>query len=479
MRVLIISNLFPPHVIGGYELGCLHLARAAQAAGHDVRVLTSLATGRLKKRDDAPDLDVRSVFSPIYNYETVLSGVGYRSDLSVFAGIHPGNVLALQSQVESYQPDAIWIFNPLGLGPVGILETAVASGIPTTLHLMDHLDTTIADHQVDFHVLPRWIRAKAQIGAIACSTKTLQKNELYGGFAKTVVIPNGLSMPDGCRPARQLSTSSVNNLVYFGQIEQHKGIPQLVKALSLVQRKVADRRIKLHLIGAGSAEYQMQLEQQLSKLGLENCVVRHGFCDQQTLGNLLAEMQLAVFPLSPEEPFAYVVIEAIQAGLPIVVTAAAGCAEFLPGDYPFYLQDRDDPAHLAQVIGDAICQQDLAASWCTQLQQAVLEQCDLDRKCLPRCIDFLESLKPRDEAEPPMTIPISSARGFQRAIQDGLSSWYSSRHLANLFPTKPEVPVPKQSVGRSIERWFRKRIPTQFRQAMKSGVQRIIGRKAG
>lgn len=41
MRILVLSNLYPPDFLGGYELGCRQAAEALAAAGHDVLVLTS------------------------------------------------------------------------------------------------------------------------------------------------------------------------------------------------------------------------------------------------------------------------------------------------------------------------------------------------------------------------------------------------------------------------------------------------------
>ncbi len=40
MKILVLSNLYPPDVIGGYELGCKQAVDALRARGHDVRVLT-------------------------------------------------------------------------------------------------------------------------------------------------------------------------------------------------------------------------------------------------------------------------------------------------------------------------------------------------------------------------------------------------------------------------------------------------------
>ena len=42
MRVLVLSDLYPPDVVGGYELGCRQVADALIARGHEVRVLTSV-----------------------------------------------------------------------------------------------------------------------------------------------------------------------------------------------------------------------------------------------------------------------------------------------------------------------------------------------------------------------------------------------------------------------------------------------------
>ncbi|NCC66085.1 MAG: glycosyltransferase, partial [Spirochaetia bacterium] len=41
MRILIISNLYPPHVLGGYEILCHQVVSYLLDRGHQVHVLTS------------------------------------------------------------------------------------------------------------------------------------------------------------------------------------------------------------------------------------------------------------------------------------------------------------------------------------------------------------------------------------------------------------------------------------------------------
>src|SRR5579859_3736774 len=41
MKILVVTNLYPPHHVGGYELGCRDIVEQLRRRGHEVRVLTS------------------------------------------------------------------------------------------------------------------------------------------------------------------------------------------------------------------------------------------------------------------------------------------------------------------------------------------------------------------------------------------------------------------------------------------------------
>ena len=43
MKILVLSNLYPPDFHGGYELGCEQAVNALPARGHEVRVVTDRA----------------------------------------------------------------------------------------------------------------------------------------------------------------------------------------------------------------------------------------------------------------------------------------------------------------------------------------------------------------------------------------------------------------------------------------------------
>src|SRR6185295_6527398 len=41
MKILVLTNLYPPHYLGGYELICHAVVNALRARGHTVQILTS------------------------------------------------------------------------------------------------------------------------------------------------------------------------------------------------------------------------------------------------------------------------------------------------------------------------------------------------------------------------------------------------------------------------------------------------------
>src|SRR4051794_26459047 len=41
MKILVLSNLYPPDFIGGYEIACAQVVDALRRRGHDVHVLTT------------------------------------------------------------------------------------------------------------------------------------------------------------------------------------------------------------------------------------------------------------------------------------------------------------------------------------------------------------------------------------------------------------------------------------------------------
>jgi glycosyltransferase involved in cell wall biosynthesis len=141
---------------------------------------------------------------------------------------------------------------------------------------------------------------------------------------------------EGLRPGERL-------LVACGRLTEQKGYPDLLRALVRVREQQPAR---LWVLGEGPD--RPQLERLRSQLGLDDVVEFLGFC-----ANPYARMAAAdVFVLSSLwEGFGNVIVEAMAAGAPVVVTDCPyGPAEIVEPGTSGLLSPVADPAALAQNI---------------------------------------------------------------------------------------------------------------------------------
>jgi glycogen synthase len=67
MNILVISNLYPPHYIGGYELACRDAVEQLRERGHQVRVRTS-TYGSAYSASDGETLRMLDISSLVYRF---------------------------------------------------------------------------------------------------------------------------------------------------------------------------------------------------------------------------------------------------------------------------------------------------------------------------------------------------------------------------------------------------------------------------
>lgn len=474
MKILFLSNVFPPQVLGGYELGCLSIAEACRRAGHDVTVVTSYPAGTLATCDVAHRLRVLRLFAPAHD----LIGEGWDHRHSAaregLGGIVPANCLALDNALRAEKPDALWCFNPLGLGPVGIFEVAAMSGVPTVVHLMDHLDAMVGISQNGFHLTGRWAEAKRRLAAISCSQATLESNSTIGEYRTTAVIPNGINVDEPMhdrRRFRRIEAGVPVRLVYFGQIIPEKGVSCLVPAVRRLRRLLA-RPVELHLVGRCPGDYESTLRAWIRSDGIEDAVVWHGLLDPAGVDRVLAEMHVAVLPLRIDEPFGYVGLEAVAWRLPIVAGARAGFTSLLPPGYPFLIDDPTSADEIVAAVAGVCRDQEACERWVDAACAHVRECGDLERAILPRYIAFLEQVRAEAATAP-------AVRGDVGSL---IASWQMNRNLSRLIPeaaaapaVAEERPAAWRRYGRKLRSGLRDMLPETWRLELRKIATRVRG----
>jgi glycogen(starch) synthase len=397
MRVMVVSNIFPPHVRGGYELGLLEVARAFVRAGHEVEVVTSRAIGTLKKVSAPADLTVREAFAPVFAYEADLSArlegarawQEHRTD--ALGGVDAANAVALDLEIRRFRPDRIWIGNPLGVGPVSLLETALAAGVPVIVHLMDDIDRYLLGYGRPLHWLPRVARLKQSLTAVSCSTLVRELNSVVGDYGTHVVVPNGFDFGSVATRARPGLHDGPLRLVYFGQIEPMKGIGQLIDGVAEWSRDPQAPAFTLDLIGPAAASYADDLSRDVQARGLTDRVRLVGRVEKTDLLRRLPSYDVATLLLKADEPFGYAWLEAAAAGLPVVVTNGRAVAELFPAQYPLFVADRDDPAAVAATLGWCARQRASLPEIGASLGRHLERRCDATTVVTPRYLQILET----------------------------------------------------------------------------------------
>ena len=130
MKVLVISNFFPPHVIGGAEIIAHHQARALAARGHEVRVLAGDNSRGLPgypiEQDSVDGMPVTRVSLTYLDFAPTGNNVAHAGVERIFLRL-----------IAQWRPDVIHAHHMAGLS-LGILQLARAHGIRIALTLHDH-----------------------------------------------------------------------------------------------------------------------------------------------------------------------------------------------------------------------------------------------------------------------------------------------------------------------------------------------------
>ncbi len=328
MKILVLGNLYPPDVTGGYELGCKQAVDALRASGHIVRVLTSRPRIPVPSDDrvartltlvDAWSEHAFATNAPITNY----------LEQSLSLRVSAVNVHALCDEIESFRPDVVYAWMLVGVGGLGLMATLQHLGVPWVWHLMD--DVPLMLGRSDGKLVPGFANAMSQRlrgSYIACGRRLVDEIE-QGGIMlgdRVDVLPNWVAGKP--RPARRLyfEGGHLRIISAAGLIDRHadKGIDILIEAAA---KLVADgrRNFSIDIHGRSTDGYASHL---IHKHGLESTVNIRGSLSQTELSERFAEHDLFAFPTREREPFGFAPLEAAARGCVPLISRVCGLAEW-------------------------------------------------------------------------------------------------------------------------------------------------------
>ncbi|HVN44311.1 MAG TPA: glycosyltransferase [Steroidobacteraceae bacterium] len=140
---------------------------------------------------------------------------------------------------------------------------------------------------------------------------------------RPVVLPIGFDF--GPSPNAQPDAAGSPVILYLSRIHEIKRVDLLLRAFAALPERESCR---LAIAGDGEPSLVASLKELAAQLGLGACVQWLGFAERARKRELLGGAAVFVLP-SASENFGVAILEAMHAGLPVIVTAGAGLAEFV------------------------------------------------------------------------------------------------------------------------------------------------------
>lgn len=131
---------------------------------------------------------------------------------------------------------------------------------------------------------------------------------------EATVIPHPYEVRDGFEVPRDREGGLV---LFLSRLDPVKGIDLLLAATATVRQNRPD--LRLVLAGSGPSSYEREVRRRIADLGLEEVVELPGFVTGREKDELLRRAEVFVLP-SEHENFGIAAVEALDAGLPVVIS---------------------------------------------------------------------------------------------------------------------------------------------------------------
>lgn len=335
MRVLTVGNMYPPHHLGGYELVWRGAVEHLRAHDHEVTVLTTD-----HRRDGVGGPDPPHVHRDLRWWWRDHRFPRYGPWKRVRWERHNWAVLA--ERLEADRPQVVMWWSMGGMS-LSLIERAREAGLPAVGVVHD--DWLLYGPRVDAG--PRLRQGPLDLGGVRwlfVSDFVRRKAVEHSGFAleRTEVVPSGID-------ERHLGPLTPRRawdwrLLCVGRLDRRKGLDTAIEALA----QLPDAR--LNVVGDGDDRLERELREQAARLGVADRVGFRGRRDGDALAAQYDAADAVLFPVTWDEPWGLVPLEAMAHGAPVVATGRGGSGEYLRDGENALLHPAGDAGALAAAV---------------------------------------------------------------------------------------------------------------------------------
>jgi glycosyltransferase involved in cell wall biosynthesis len=338
VRVALLPSAYAP-AVGGVEELTHRLANQLRASGDAVEVWTIRHPRTLPADEVIDGVRVRRFVLPL---PSARPGALARFPLACIDARR-----ALAAAEAEFRPDVLHV---QCFSANGAYATSLAARRRVPLVVTLQGETVMDDHDIyDRSVLLRHAlrRALRRADAVTgCSQFVLDDaGERFGlSPRKGTVVPNGVEL-GGDHPPRSLRLPFERFVLGLGRAVPNKGFDLLLAAFA----RLAPRHPGLGLLIGGGGRACAALADQAAALGIADRVSLPGSLDRGGVAWAMANAEVFVLP-SRVEPFGIVVLEALRACCPTVVSCHGGASEIVRHEREGLVADPFDASALSRAI---------------------------------------------------------------------------------------------------------------------------------
>ncbi len=324
MKILMLSWEYPPRVVGGISRVVHDLSQKLVKDGQDVTVVT-YRDGNTPYYEDDDGVKVYRVDNFMIAPNNFIDWV-MQLNFNMIA--KAGEIIAKEGKF-----DVIHAHDWLAAYAAKTLKTSYDIPMVCTIHATEAgRNSGIRTDMQKYINDTEWLLTYEASEVIVNSNYMKSEiQRLFGlPFEKINVVPNGVNLNNFNNVyrdydyRRRFAMDNEKIILFMGRLVYEKGIQHLISAMPKILEHYHDTK----LVIAGKGGMLDELKAQANNLGISQKVYFAGYLNSKDVKKMYRCADVSVFP-STYEPFGIVALEAMLAGVPVVVSDIGGLNEIV------------------------------------------------------------------------------------------------------------------------------------------------------
>jgi heptosyltransferase-2 len=407
MKILVVSNFFPPFHKTGFALGCRDLVQSLIKRQHQIKVLTG-----------AHGMENTQIENHIHR-KLVINDEELPDWKDVFLKEFTNQTYFRKICVD-FEPEIVFFFD-LSHVSLSLLPLADDMGLPSCSYYSNN--GFITPEKDQWHKL--WPKGNQRFKVLRFLTHRFKltlpqpfkpsthsvftsnhlKNvamDLKRATPDAEVVPLGLDI--NRFPYKKVKKEKPSRLLYVGNIHPDNGIDDVIKAMHLLKNGYGQDSLSLTIAGdeTKSPDYTTYLRDLAENLGIPNSLEFVGFIPQENMPDVYHSNDILVSPSLLDDSSNRTVLEAMSSGIAIVSSSTESKMEILEDRSTAMIYTKENPASCADKIRRFLEDHEYMESIRTNARRSVESKFQISRS-----VDLLENifLRAKEKTKPAISPP--------------------------------------------------------------------------